>query len=122
MVGADGQMSLLPDPGANLLGKFQRPGEAAATQLPAAVEAYPHTGTWRRRVLDAIGRSPTGATDDEVQRWLDLNPSTERPRRVELVEMGWIEDSGERRQTRSGRSAVVWTLTPTARAIWRAEV
>jgi hypothetical protein len=70
------------------------------------------TGTCRRRVLEAIiFAGEEGATDEQLQRWLDLNPSTERPRRVELVEGGWIEDSSIRRATLSGRSAVVWTLT-----------
>jgi hypothetical protein len=40
-----------------------------------------------------------------------MNPSTQRPRRVELVEGGWVEDSGERRPTRSGMDAVVWRGT-----------
>ena len=111
------QLRLLPDPGAPALGKFQRPGDASETQIPAAVEAYPSSGTWRRLVLNVIAAAdPYGATDEEMQTHLHLNPSTQRPRRVELVEMGWIEDSGRRRATRSGRAAVVWTLTDVARA------
>src|SRR5262245_31844963 len=104
----------LPDPSTPGIGKFQRPGAAAETQREAALEAYPATGTWRRRVLVAIAETG-GATDEEIQHHLRLNPSTERPRRVELVERGWIEDSGIRRRTSSGRSAVVWALTSAAR-------
>lgn len=106
------QLSLLSDPDAPTVGKYQRPGAAAPTQRLAALEAQPATGTWRRRVLTAIvARGEQGATDEELQDALGLNPSTERPRRVELVEGGWIEDSERRRPTRSGRYAVVWVLT-----------
>lgn len=52
-----------------------------------------------------------GATDDEVQRLLDIDPSTQRPRRIELARDRLIEDSGFRRQTRAGRAAVVWRIT-----------
>jgi hypothetical protein len=108
----DVPVSELANPAEDTIGKFQRPGDAAETQRLAAAAAYPMTGTCRRRVLDAIiFAGEKGATDEQLQRWLDLNPSTERPRRVELVEGGWIEDSTIRRATLSGRSAVVWTLT-----------
>lgn len=39
-----------------------------------------------------------------------MNPSTERPRRVELVENGLVEDSGRVRQTDSKTEAVVWIV------------
>lgn len=114
----EGQLSILPDPAEDDIGKFQRPEDAAETQRLAAIEAYPATGTWRRKVLVAIAAlDPAGATDERVQQMLHLNPSTQRPRRVELVEMGWIEDSGRRLPTRAGRSAVVWVLTDSARRL-----
>lgn len=50
------------------------------------------------------------ATDDEMQGCIPMNPSTQRPRRVELVRMGKVRDSGKKRKTRSGRSAVVWEV------------
>ena len=100
---------LFRDPARDQVGKYQRPGAAAETQRRAAESVYPATGTWRRRVLNAIvAAGLRGATDEELQQALGMNPSTERPRRVELVEQGWIEDSGRRRPTRSGRFAVVW--------------
>lgn len=102
------QMNLLSDPDRNTIGKFQRPTDAAETQRVAAVAAYPSTGTWRRKVLDYISSREEGATDEQIQDALRMNPSTQRPRRVELVEGGWIEDSGRRRKTRSRREAVVW--------------
>jgi transcription initiation factor IIE alpha subunit len=63
----------------------------------------------REIVLEAlIHRGNRGATDDELQTALGMDPSTERPRRVELERAGLVIDSGERRKTRSGREAVVW--------------
>lgn len=78
------------------------------TSIAAAQVILPKAGTLRRMVYDLIVlRGNAGATDDELQRW-GLDPSTERPRRCELVEAGLVEDSGHRRKTRSGRLAVVW--------------
>lgn len=106
------QLDLLSDPDKNKIGKFQRPDVAAETQRIAAIEVHPISGKKRRIVLDAIAaRGNYGMTDEEMQRELQMNPSTQRPRRVELVEGGWVEDSGRRRVTRSRRSAVVWVLT-----------
>jgi hypothetical protein len=104
--------SLLDDVDADRVGKAQRPGDAAETQRLAALRVLPHTGTARRRVLEAIFMAAAnGLTDEEIQDELHMNPSTQRPRRVELVEGGWVEDSGERRPTRSGMDAVVWRGT-----------
>lgn len=61
----------------------------------------------RRQVLKAfLDHGPM--TDEEVQELLGMNPSTERPRRVELVDKGCVRNSGRQRMTRSGRWAVVW--------------
>src|SRR5262245_10175682 len=64
--------------------------------------------TLRERVYRAIRDSADGLTDEEIQRVLEMDGSTERPRRVELLRAQRICDSGERRDTRSGRRAVVW--------------
>jgi hypothetical protein len=53
-------------------------------------------------------RGSDGATDEEIQHALYMNPSTQRPRRVGLVDDGSVRDSGRTRKTRSGRQAVVW--------------
>jgi hypothetical protein len=110
---------VLPDPDRNTIGKHQRPGAASSTQINAALLVYPLTGTKRRIVLDMIRMAGEhGATDDEMQLELGMNPSTQRPRRVELVDDGWVEDSGRSRPTRSGVAAVVWVLTEAGRAHW----
>jgi len=51
------------------------------------------------------------STDEEVQDALGMNPSTERPRRGELVEKHLVRDSGKRRNTKSGYRAIVWETT-----------
>lgn len=49
-----------------------------------------------------------GCTDEEGGLALAINPSTYRPRRIELVERGAVIDSSTTRRTSSGRQAVVW--------------
>ena len=90
------------------VGKYQRRGQAA-TSHAAAVQELPATGSKRHAVYQfVLDHHEHGATDEEIQTGLDMNPSTQRPRRVELVEQGLLEDSGRTRLTRSRRSAVVW--------------
>lgn len=60
------------------------------------------------RILDLLNRHPAGLTDEQIQEMEELNPSTQRPRRIELLAAGMIEPAPETRKTRSGRSATVW--------------
>jgi len=84
---------------------FQR---HSPTSKEAAEAIEPKAGTLRAKVLAFIRRqSRHGATDEEIQDALRMNPSTQRPRRVELVEQKLRAGSGTR-PTRSGRAAVVW--------------
>jgi predicted transcriptional regulator len=79
------------------------------TSERAAMAARPKAPTARTRVrkcLQNAGRR--GLTDAEIQQALGMGESTERPRRVELVERKLVLDSGRTRLTPSGRSAVVW--------------
>jgi hypothetical protein len=91
---------------------------ARETSRSAAVLAEPRTGTNRRAVLDAVAavaRDPrtVGLTDVEIQRATGLNPNSARPRRVELVDGGWLADSGRTRE-HFGREHTVWVLTDKA--------
>lgn len=87
---------------------FQRHSD---TSRQAAINFMPKVGTKRRAVLDCIERQMyAGATDEELQRWLNMTGNTERPRRVELLNAGFIKDSGMTRPTLSGEQAVVWVL------------
>jgi hypothetical protein len=69
----------------------------------------------RGKVLSFIdSRGAEGATDEEISRATGINPSTARPRRVELVARGLIEKSGTRK-TASGRRADVWVISRQSR-------
>lgn len=79
------------------------------TSEEAAAAILPRTETLRRAVLDAIRNAgDEGMTDEELQESLAMNPSTQRPRRIECVGLGLVKDSGRTRPTRSGRKATVW--------------
>lgn len=85
---------------------FQRHSD---TSRAAAIEIHDSAATIRERVYEFIkGRGESGATDEEIQVALDLHGNTERPRRRELQKDLRIIDSASRRQTESGRKAVVW--------------
>ena len=62
-----------------------------------------------RLVLDYLRSRPEGATDEEIASGLGLNPSTERPRRIELARRGLVIEAGVRK-TASGRNANVWRV------------
>jgi predicted ArsR family transcriptional regulator len=97
----------------NLDGKARRDG--SATMRSAAAAARPLSGAARRKVYDALRRFPVdgGLTDEELVNVTGLNPSTVRPRRVELVERGLVEAiEGRTRPTRAGRAAQVWRAAP----------
>jgi hypothetical protein len=74
---------------------------AAGSLGPAALNAM------QRRVLELLRENPHGLTDEEQQAALAMNPSTQRPRRIELVRRGLVVEDGARK-TSSGRMAAVW--------------
>lgn len=59
----------------------------------------------QRRVYEHLARRPS--TDEETADELEMNPSTVRPRRIELERFGLIVQDGTRR-TKSGRMAAIW--------------
>ena len=96
------------DPTATLPLFNQRPpsttsAQAARSLSPATLNAM------QRRLLELLTATPAGLTDEEMQRRLAMNPSTQRPRRGELAEMGLVVRAGTRK-TASGRSADVWRV------------
>jgi hypothetical protein len=79
------------------------------TSLDAAKAIEPGAGTDRLKVLMYLrDQGQRGATDEQIQDALGLAGSSERPRRVELLEAGLIWQSIETRATRSGRQATIW--------------
>ena len=81
----------------------------SATSRASAREIEPEAQTLQGRVLSAIRAAEHGGmTDEELQTDLEMNPSTQRPRRRELQLKKLIRDSGRTRRTKSGRKAVVW--------------
>jgi hypothetical protein len=79
------------------------------TSVAAAGLIRPVAGALRQQVYDAVrGAGADGLTDEEGITATGMAANTYRPRRIELLERGLIVDTGNRRATKSGRSAVVW--------------
>lgn len=77
----------------------------------AAAESKRFTaGTDKARVLELLTGCLSGLTDEEMQRKLKMNPSTQRPRRIELMMEEKVRNSGKTRNTSSGRPAVIWEV------------
>lgn len=88
-----------------------------ATSSAAAESIKPAAPLLRRQVCQFIAsQGLRGATDEECQIALGMNPSTQRPRRIECQRAGLVTDElGEVRQTTSGRNATVWHITDVGR-------
>jgi hypothetical protein len=87
----------------------------SATSAKAADSLGPATlNAMQRRVLELLAATPDGLTDEEQQRLLGMNPSTQRPRRIELARRGLVVEAGTRK-TASGRMATVWQATAASR-------
>ncbi len=77
------------------------------TSREAASKIEGDAPTCRGIVLRVL-RAHRALTDEEIQTISSLPPSTQRPRRIELVRLGLVRDSGKIALTRSGRKAVLW--------------
>lgn len=85
---------------------FQR---GSVPSFRAAERAQGWSPTWRVRVLAyLLTVGERGATDREIQGALEMRGSTQRPRRVELVELGLVYDTGETRDGGTVWRAVEW--------------
>ena len=77
------------------------------TSVAAAQSIQPHRARALDKVLAAIATwGPI--TDEELSIRLGMNPSTVRPRRVELQRAGKIAQHPLTRPTLSGRRAAAW--------------
>ncbi|MET8848066.1 hypothetical protein [Amycolatopsis sp. NPDC004625] len=81
-----------------------------ATSARAAVAVAPRVGSQRARILIYAAEHPTGVSDYEISRDLRLLPNSTRPRRGELVEAGYLADTGTTRIHR-GSPWIVWMVT-----------
>ena len=83
------------------------------TSKLAAKKIEPHVKTARRKVLDtfrnyAFDVDEHGFTDSELVKKPGIMQNTLIPRRNELVEQGWIIDTGHRRKNARGNAEIVW--------------
>lgn len=111
----------LPSPDVNAPGQAHAPWRGAPeTERQAAALQSVKSGTDRRKVLDYLWAcGDDGATDEEIALALTMRHYTAAPRRTELRDAGWVEDSGRRRATTTGTAAAVWILTERGRAEYR---
>ncbi len=95
----------------NVYGELAPAQRHSQTSLDAAESITPALNALQKELLAyfvVMGKG--GATDEEAANDLGWNPSTLRPRRVELHRAGLIKDSGSRRNTMAGRKAVIWVV------------
>lgn len=95
---------------------MNRPGTSHAggpeTEVAAAEDNAPRSGSQRARVLVCLADAGNdGMTDWELGVALSILRTSAGKRRKELCEIGLVEDTGWRRKTDTGSSAVVWSLT-----------
>ena len=85
--------------------------EHTDTSREAAVSILPHVTRLAGELMRLFRTYPSGGfTVDELEVLLHLTHQCCSARARELVLKGLIRDSGQRRKTRSGRNAIVWTL------------
>lgn len=77
------------------------------TSAAAGDSVEPIAASLRRRVLIALAGGD--ATCDELEVALDMSHQTCSARVRELVLLGLVQDTGQRRKTRSGRGARVYS-------------
>lgn len=85
--------------------------QASRTSMQAADSLDGETLNAMQRSVVAFlkARGEHGATDEEMQAGIPMQPSTQRPRRIELVRRGLVVEAGTRK-AKSGRFATAWRL------------
>ena len=79
------------------------------TSRAAAESMVSNTGRLKQMIIAHL-RIEGGCTCDEIEVALSMRHQTASARIRELRDSGAIVDTGERRKTRSGRNAAVYTL------------
>jgi hypothetical protein len=100
------------------------PSRADAPWTSRAAAKSVKTGTWRWLVLEVLFEqyetNMDGMTHDELEDYFQTTRSTPRARCAELVDMGYVEDTGKTRKNRYGKQAIVWRITdPGIDVYWR---
>lgn len=89
------------------------PFEAGSDTSEAAADSIAEgAASMRARVLAHIkAAGPVGTIDDELEVALGMRHQTASARRRELELLGAVTKTGDRRKTRSGRTAAVYIIT-----------
>lgn len=103
--------------GSDLAGTLGAPYRPSVSGSETSLEAAHALGkrraeNLRAAVLVSITSAP--GTDQEIAARLEQPENSIRPRRIELVQRGLVEDSGYKRKTKANRNAIVWRLAPIA--------
>lgn len=86
----------------------EAPFSNPTTSFAAAKSVEKDVSRIAKRVFDALKRDPRACF--EIEEDLDLSHQTASARITQLRKDGLIEDSGEKRRTRSMRQAIVWRV------------
>jgi hypothetical protein len=95
--------------------------KGSATSAASAASLAWKVSALQRLTLQIIAlHSPVGITDEQLDVFAHRDPRNPlRPRRVELMQMGLVCDSGRRDVNSSGKEAVLWITAPRKRVIPR---
>lgn len=91
--------------------------DTAVAAAATATEGMTHNQIAVLTALAAAG--DRGMIDHDHEPVNGLKQDTAGKRRGELVALGLVADSGERRKTPRGSKAIVWVLTPAGLATYR---
>lgn len=91
----------------------QSPGyRAQPTSAEAARAVAPFAANVRDQIMAAFrAAGANGLTADEAGAKVGVDPFTARPRVTELLRMGLICKSSDRRPSSNGRSSIVWVAS-----------
>jgi hypothetical protein len=82
------------------------------TSFDAMMKALPKRESRRGRVYQyLVDQQERGATDQEMQKALNMSGDTLRPTRLSLLKDYLITDSGQTRQNENGNDCIVWVVS-----------
>jgi len=70
-------------------------------------------------IVELLIDNPAGLADFEGSELMGLPPDTYRPLRGKLVKLGFVVNTGKRRETPSGCEAIVWALASRQQEVQR---